>query len=122
VLRLMRENGLLSPHRPLPHRDVAHDGRITTAAPNSRGFQWDDRQASSFEHGLSDAEGVCGTAGEPSVPRCNGPGRCGVGAFASRPVAPIASQEATTASGGAGLKLTVIRKIGADQPIGFVEK
>jgi putative transposase len=34
VLRLMRENGLLSPHRHLPHRDAAHDGRITTAAPN----------------------------------------------------------------------------------------
>jgi len=34
VLRLMRENGLLSPHRHLPHHDAAHDGRITTAAPN----------------------------------------------------------------------------------------
>jgi len=34
VLRLMRENGLLSPHRHLPHRGAAHDGRITTAAPN----------------------------------------------------------------------------------------
>lgn len=34
VLRLMRENGLLSPHGYLPHRDAAHDGRITTAAPN----------------------------------------------------------------------------------------
>lgn len=34
VLRLMRENGLLSPHRHLPQRDAAHAGRITTAAPN----------------------------------------------------------------------------------------
>src|SRR5512135_1135097 len=34
VLRLMRENGLLSPHRHLPHRDAAHNGRITPAAPN----------------------------------------------------------------------------------------
>jgi putative transposase len=34
VLRLMRENGLLSPHRHLPRRGEAHDGRITTDAPN----------------------------------------------------------------------------------------
>jgi putative transposase len=34
VLRLMRENGLLSPHRHLPRSDAAHDGRITTDAPN----------------------------------------------------------------------------------------
>lgn len=34
VLRLMRENGLLSPHRHLPHGGEAHDGRITTDAPN----------------------------------------------------------------------------------------
>ena len=34
VLRLMRENGLLSPHRHPPRPDAAHDGRIITAAPN----------------------------------------------------------------------------------------
>ena len=34
VLRLMRENGLLSPHRHLPRTGEAHDGRITTDAPN----------------------------------------------------------------------------------------
>lgn len=34
VLRLMRENGLLSPHRHLPRQDAAHDGRIITEAPN----------------------------------------------------------------------------------------
>ena len=30
----MRENGLLSPHRQLPNPGEAHDGRITTDAPN----------------------------------------------------------------------------------------
>ena len=34
VLRLMRENGLLSPHRYLPRQDAAHDRRIITEAPN----------------------------------------------------------------------------------------
>ena len=34
VLRLMRENRLLSPHRHLPRSAEAHDGRITTDAPN----------------------------------------------------------------------------------------
>jgi putative transposase len=34
ILLLMRENGLLSPHRHLPRSDAAHDGRITTDAPN----------------------------------------------------------------------------------------
>src|ERR1035437_4224941 len=34
VLRLMRENGLLSPHRHLPRPGEAHDGHITTDAPN----------------------------------------------------------------------------------------
>ena len=34
VLRLMRENGLLSPHRPLARQGEAHDGRIITTAPN----------------------------------------------------------------------------------------
>jgi putative transposase len=34
VLRLMRENGLLSPHRHLPRQGEAHDGHITTDAPN----------------------------------------------------------------------------------------
>jgi hypothetical protein len=34
VLRLMRENGLLSPHRHLPGQDAGHDGRIITEAPN----------------------------------------------------------------------------------------
>jgi transposase-like protein len=28
ILRLMRENGLLSPHRHLPRSEAAHDGRI----------------------------------------------------------------------------------------------
>ena len=37
MLRLMWENGLLSPHRHLPLSDAAHDGRITTAAPNLSG-------------------------------------------------------------------------------------
>jgi len=34
VLRLMRENGLLSPHRHLARQGEAHDGRIITTAPN----------------------------------------------------------------------------------------
>jgi len=34
MLRLMRENGLLSPHRHLPRAGEAHDGHITTDAPN----------------------------------------------------------------------------------------
>lgn len=34
VLRLMRENGLLSPHRQQARAGEAHDGRITTDAPN----------------------------------------------------------------------------------------
>ena len=34
VLRLMRENGLLSPHRYLPRQDAAHDRCIITEAPN----------------------------------------------------------------------------------------
>ena len=34
VLRLMRENGLLSPHRHLPRSGEAHDGHIITDAPN----------------------------------------------------------------------------------------
>jgi putative transposase len=34
VLRLMRESSLLSPHRHLPRQGQAHDGRITTDAPN----------------------------------------------------------------------------------------
>ena len=36
ILRLMRENRLLSPHRTTPARAKAHDGRITTDAPNLR--------------------------------------------------------------------------------------
>ncbi len=34
VLRLMRENHLLSPHRGRPKADKAHDGKIITMAPN----------------------------------------------------------------------------------------
>ena len=34
VLRLMRENGLLSPHRHMPRSGEAHEGRIVTDAPN----------------------------------------------------------------------------------------
>lgn len=34
VLRLMRENGLLSPHRARPRPEAAHDRRIVTDAPN----------------------------------------------------------------------------------------
>jgi putative transposase len=34
VLRLMRENALLSPHRHLPRQSAAHDGHIITEAPN----------------------------------------------------------------------------------------
>lgn len=34
VLRLMRENKLLSPHRSRPNEKIVHDGRITTDAPN----------------------------------------------------------------------------------------
>jgi putative transposase len=34
VLRLMRENVLLSPHRHLPRQSAAHDGHIITQAPN----------------------------------------------------------------------------------------
>lgn len=36
ILRLMRENRLLSPHRTTPAPAKAHDGRITTDAPNVR--------------------------------------------------------------------------------------
>src|SRR6201993_3913862 len=34
VLRLMRENGLLSPYRHMPRSGDAHEGRIVTDAPN----------------------------------------------------------------------------------------
>lgn len=34
VLRLMRENRLLSPHRPRTHSEESHPGTITTDAPN----------------------------------------------------------------------------------------
>ena len=34
ILRLMRENSLLSPHRHPPRSGEAHDGRIATDAPN----------------------------------------------------------------------------------------
>jgi putative transposase len=34
VLRLMRENGLLSPHRHMPRSGEAHEGRIVTDTPN----------------------------------------------------------------------------------------
>jgi len=34
VLRLMRENSLLSPHRHMPRQGEAHDGHIITNAPN----------------------------------------------------------------------------------------
>ena len=36
ILRLMRKNRLLSPHRTTPAPAKAHDGRITTDAPNVR--------------------------------------------------------------------------------------
>lgn len=36
ILRLMRENHLLSPHRTTPAPAKSHDGRITTDAPNVR--------------------------------------------------------------------------------------
>ena len=34
VLRLMRENALLSPHRSRPRDDTPHDRQIITEAPN----------------------------------------------------------------------------------------
>ena len=61
------------------HRDLA--------APLQRG-------ASTLEPRLSHAERVRGSTVKRSVPSCNGPGRCGVRAFAPWPVAQPAPQGA----------------------------
>ena len=45
------------------------------------------RGASAFEPRLSHAERVRGSSKQTSVPSCNGPGRCGMGASAPWPVA-----------------------------------
>src|SRR4051794_18116406 len=67
------------------------------------------RSPTTFEPRLSHAERVCGSTDKRSAPSCNGPERCGIGAFAPRPVAPTASREAKEASKGRRLKLTVVR-------------
>src|SRR5262249_40938488 len=62
---------------------------------------------------LSHAERVCGSTAKRSVPSCNGPGRCGVWAFAPWPVAQPALQGAHTGGKGRRLKLAVVRRIWA---------
>ena len=71
------------------------------------------RRASAFEPRLSHAERVCGSTAKRSVPSCNGPGRCGVWAFAPWPVAQPALQGAHTGGKGRRLKLAVVRRIWA---------
>src|SRR5262245_14684645 len=73
------------------------------------------RRASAFEPRLSHAERVCGSTAKRSVPSCNGPGRCGVWAFAPWPVAQPALQGAHTGGKGRRLKLAVVRRIWAGQ-------
>src|SRR5262249_56787366 len=71
------------------------------------------RGASTFEPGLSHAKRVRDTVRKRSAPPRNGPGRCGIWAFAPRPVASPAPRGATAASKGGRLKLTVVRRIRA---------
>ena len=71
------------------------------------------RRAPAFEPRLSHAERVRRRTGERSDPSCNGPGRCGVWAFAARPVAQQASPEANVGNRGRRLKLTLVRRIRA---------
>src|SRR5262249_8736174 len=52
------------------------------------------------------------------APPCNGPRRCGIWAFAPRPVASPAPRGATAAGKGGRLKLAVVRKIRAGHPLG----
>jgi len=73
------------------------------------------RGAPAFQPRLSHAERVRGSTGKRSVPSGNGPGRCGVWAFAPWPVAQPAPRGAHAASKGGRLKLTVVRRIGAGQ-------
>ena len=56
-------------------------------------------------------------ASKRSVPSCNGPGRCGMGASAPRPVAQPAPRGANAASKGRRLKLAVVRRNRADRPL-----
>src|SRR5262249_19836595 len=55
-----------------------------------------------------------------SAPSGNGPGRCGMWAFAPRPVAPTAPRGARAASKGRRLKLAVVRRIGAGHTLATV--
>ncbi len=64
--------------------------------------------------GLSHADGVRRSTGKRTAPTCNGPGRCGMWAFAPWPVAPPAPQGAH-ASKGRRLKLAVVRRNEAGQ-------
>ena len=73
------------------------------------------RGAPAFESGLSHADGVRHSAGKRSAPTCNGPGRCGMWAFAPWPVAPPAPQGAHAGSKGRRLKLAVVRRNRAGQ-------
>jgi hypothetical protein len=75
------------------------------------------RSASAFEPRLPHAERVRGSTERRSVPSCNGPGRCGMWAFAPWPVAPTTPRGARAGSKGRRLKLAVVRRIGAGQSL-----
>jgi hypothetical protein len=61
--------------------------------------------------GISHTERVRGSTSKRSASSGNGPGRCGIGAFAPRPVAPTALRGNIEQTKGRRLKLTVVRKI-----------
>ena len=67
--------------------------------------------------GYLHAEQVRGSTAKRSVPSCNGPGRCGVRAFAPWPVAQPRSARSKCSKLGRHLKLTVVQKIRAGQPL-----
>src|SRR5271168_5313347 len=73
---------------------------------------------STFEPRLPYAKRVRGSPSKRSVSHGNGPGRCGIGAFAPRPVAPTAPRGANAAIKGGRLKLTVVRKNWAGHLVG----
>jgi putative transposase len=70
------------------------------------------------EPGLSHAHGIRHPTGKRNAPTCNGPGRCGMWAFAPWPVAPPAPQGAHPGSKGRRLKLAVVRRNRAGQEYG----
>ncbi len=59
-----------------------------------------ERSSPAFEPRLSHAERVRGSTSKRSFPSCNGPGRCGTGASAPRPVAQIRPERGTWSNQG----------------------